>query len=323
MDVQTTMTYLENRPGKTFRSWSAYGYARSEWNYDGDRITTGLIGYVSGQLLNNWSGIVQVGTTLPGAVDDRLTWGGPLALRPGNWRISSTVSSDQRRPVAGALGWGYQNDDEGGWNYSAYTTLALKLDPRWNLTVSPTVSRVHSGAQYIMTRRDPAAVNTFGARYILSELDQTTLALETRLNVTFTTDLSLQVYAQPFIASADYGTPAELAAPRTYDFLKYGEHLGDLEATDGGYFVYPQGAGTGQSRFFVPNRDFNLRSLRGNAVLRWEWRPGSTMYLAWQQDRSDFAPYVGDFQMSRDRSALFNAQPDNVFVLKVSYWVNP
>ena len=131
------------------------------------------------------------------------------------------------------------------------------------------------------------------------------------------------MYAQPFLSSADYGTPAELAKPRTYEFDRYGEDVGDLETTEGGYFVYPQGAGAGQPRFFVPNRDFNLRSLRGNAVLRWEWRPGSTLYLAWQQDRSDYAPYVGDFSMARDRRALFDAQPDNVLVLKVSYWLNP
>jgi hypothetical protein len=323
VDVQSTLSYTENRPGKTFRFWSLFGYGRAEWNYDGEHIVNAFIGNASAQLLNNWSGNLQVGTTLPGSVDDRLTWGGPLARRPGNVRMSGGISSDQRKPVAGRVGAGFQRDDEGGWNWNASTNLALKLDPRWNLTISPFVSGVHSGAQYIMTRRDPAATNTFGARYILSELDQTTVAVETRLNVTFTTDLSLQVYAQPFISSADYGTPSELAAPRTYDFLKYGEDLGSLEATAGGYFVYPQGSGAGQPRFFVPNRDFNIRSLRGNAVLRWEWRPGSTMYLAWQQDRRDFAPYVGDFSVGRDRGALFDAQPDNVFVLKVSYWVNP
>ena len=101
---------------------------------------------------------------------------------------------------------------------------------------------------------------------------------------------------QPLLSSQDYGGAKQFVAPRTYDFADY----------------------TGQ----VPSLDFNLRSLRGNAVLRWEWRQGSTIYLAWQQSRSDIAPF-GDFDFSRDRSALFRTRPDNIFVVKMSYWLNP
>ena len=323
MDLQGTLAYTENRPGKVFRFYQFNGYARGEWNYDGDHIYNNFQFTAFGQWLNFWNASVSVGTTLPGSLDDRLTWGGPLARRPANWRISADVNSDDRKKLSGGAFTFYQSAGEGGWQFQTGGYLQVRPSPRWNLTVSPLLARVNAGAQYIMAREDADAVDTFGRRYILSELDQMQLAVETRLNVTFTTDLSLQVYAQPFLASADYGTPAELAAPRTYDFERYGEDLGALEQTDGGYFVYPNGAGADQPRFFVPNRDFNLRSLRGNAVLRWEWRPGSTLYVAWQQDRSDYAPYIGDFSMGRDRRALFNAQPDNVLVLKVSYWLNP
>ena len=72
----------------------------------------------------------------------------------------------------------------------------------------------------------------------------------------------------------------------------------------------------------VPDRDFNVRALRGNAVVRWEWRRGSTLYLAWQQSRQAFEPF-GDFDFDRDRRALFAAEPDNILVLKVNYWLNP
>jgi len=72
----------------------------------------------------------------------------------------------------------------------------------------------------------------------------------------------------------------------------------------------------------VPDLDFNLRSLRGNAVLRWEYRPGSTLYVAWQQMRQGIAPF-GDFAFGRDRAALFATRPDNILVVKASYWLNP
>jgi hypothetical protein len=86
--------------------------------------------------------------------------------------------------------------------------------------------------------------------------------------------------------------------------------------------IYPDGRYDGAPSFAAPRPDFNSRSLRGNAVLRWEWRPGSTMYFAWQQTRQGFAP-VGDFDLRRDSDALFDAQPDNVFLIKVNYWLNP
>jgi hypothetical protein len=150
------------------------------------------------------------------------------------------------------------------------------------------------------TVQDAAATDTYGAHYLFAPLRQTTLSLETRLNVTFTPELSLEMYAQPFLSSGDYGEVAELAAPREYDFVPY------------------QGT--------APDRDFNYRSLRGNAVLRWEWRSGSTLYLAWQQTRSDYRtgePGLGEFDFARDRQALFDTRPDDVFLLKVNYWFTP
>ena len=116
-DLQGTLAYTENRPGKTFRYYQLNGYTRGEWNYDGDHIYNNfqLIGLRPvPELLERRR--VRWATTLPGSVDDRLTWGGPLARRPGNWRISAGfVSSDDRKEVAGARRPFYQSDDEGGY----------------------------------------------------------------------------------------------------------------------------------------------------------------------------------------------------------------
>lgn len=138
------------------------------------------------------------------------------------------------------------------------------------------------------------------------------------LSYTFTPALSLQAYVQPFVASGTFGAPKELAAPRTFAFLEYGRDIGEVVGGQG----YPTGQASGGVSFPVPEEDFNVRSLRGNAVLRWEWRPGSTMYLAWQQTREDFVP-VGDFDLRNDLRALYAQSPDNVVLLKVSYWLNP
>jgi hypothetical protein len=181
----------------------------------------------------------------------------------------------------------------------------------------------------VTTIADARAVGTYENRYIFAPIEQTTLDTEIRLNLTFTRGLSLEVYTQPFISSGDYGALSELAAPRTFDFLEYGSEVGTLvRGTDGRYTIDP--VGDGVETFTIADRDFNVRSLIGNAVLRWEWRPGSTLFLVWQQNRSDRPTSTGypegtygDFDFGRDAEQLFRLEPENTFMIKVNYWLNP
>src|SRR5690606_32992424 len=150
-------------------------------------------------------------------------------------------------------------DEYDGWNAAVDLTANIRTSPRWNIQIGPSFSRGLIPAQYVGTVTDPTATATYGRRYLFAPLRQTTLAVETRSNFTFTPRLSLELYAQPFLSSGDYQEVGSLDEPRGFTFTRY--------------------TGT------VQNRDFNLRSLRGTAVLRWEYRPGSTLYLAWQQNR--------------------------------------
>ncbi len=63
-----------------------------------------------------------------------------------------------------------------------------------------------------------------------------------------------------------------------------------------------------------------LATLRGNAVLRWEYRPGSALFMVWQQERSGFEP-IGDFDFRRDVGDIFRTVPTNVFLIKATYWI--
>jgi hypothetical protein len=86
------------------------------------------------------------------------------------------------------------------------------------------------------------------------------------------------------------------------------------------YTIDPDGSGDANA-FQIRNPDFNLRSLRGSAVFRWEYRPGSTLFFVWTQQRSDAASQ-GDFDFGRDRDALFAARPQNIFLVKASWWLS-
>ena len=85
------------------------------------------------------------------------------------------------------------------------------------------------------------------------------------------------------------------------------------------YAIDPDGTGPAQP-FSIDNPDFTQQSLRGNAVFRWEYRPGSVLYVAWTQSRSGSQAF-GDLEFERDRTALLAARPDNVFLVKASWWL--
>jgi hypothetical protein len=85
--------------------------------------------------------------------------------------------------------------------------------------------------------------------------------------------------------------------------------------------VGPTNNGPAQA-FTVDNPDFNIRSLRGTAVLRWEYRPGSTLFVVWTQGREDDTNRNPEQSWARDYRDLFGLHPDNTFLIKLAYWLN-
>ena len=166
---------------------------------------------------------------------------------------------------------------------------------------------------------DPAATATYGARYVFAPVDTNELDLTTRFDLAVTRNLTVQLYLQPFVARGDYDGFFELARPASLDYLEYGVDGGSVsfDAATNSYTIDPDGAGI---PFSFRNPDFNERSLRGNAVVRWEFRPGSTAYFVWSQNRSGRVT-DGEFDPGRDLDALAGLPADDVFMIKVSYWL--
>jgi hypothetical protein len=227
---------------------------------------------------------------------------------------------------------GLRIDDEAGPGWARRMNLGtvFRIGDELELDIGANLSREHVAAQYVTTVTDASAIDTFGSRYVFAPLGQTTVGIESRFNVTLSPDLTLQLYVQPLISTGDYGDLMELAAPRTFDFLRYGQDVGTVSQSSSDSFTVDPGGGA--PSFTVADPDFNLHSLLGSAVLRWEWHPGSTLFVVWQQSRSErvmqsgsnpFDPGIGDFGLGRDARELFDLKPDNVFAVKVSYWLNP
>ena len=316
--LATSLGYQSVTPGKTFRSYSVYTGTTSAWNFGGTSVFQSPYVGGNGTFTNLWTAQTFIQMNPP-YFSDRFTRGGPLALVPRGWSVNVGVGSDTRKPVTVSPTLFASGDASG----ASDRNLSLGVDMRpasfIHVNLAPTIDHTKSTGQYVRAVSDPLATATYGRRYVFADLDQTTLSLDTRLDWTFTPNLTLQLYAQPFVSAGKYNGLKELRAPRTYDFNVYGRDAGTITSSGSQYTIDPNGAGAAPS-FTVGNPDFNIRSLHGDAVLRWEYRPGSTLYFVWQQERSDFAP-IGDFALQRDAGAIFRAQPTNVFLVKVAYWL--
>ncbi|MDH3205547.1 MAG: carbohydrate binding family 9 domain-containing protein [Gemmatimonadota bacterium] len=329
--LDTNFQYSQPSPGRFLRNWSVRGSPDASWNYAGDRVQGEINGNFNVQLLNYWGGGVRLAYN-PVNDDDRLTRGGPIAKTPTRFSQSVNFSSDSRRALVGRLNYNHGTTSDGGWDHGVGLNLSITAGEAVDLQFSPNFSRRKETAQYVSAQIDTLATPTFGRRYIFADLDQTTFSLATRVAVTLSPALSLQLYAEPFISSGDYSGLKEFAQPGTFDFLRYGDDIGTISQQPNGTFaVDPDGAGPA-AQFNVGNRDFSYRSLLGNAVLRWEWREGSTIFLVWQQRRisslsnlgpNGTDPWVGDFDLGRDVGDMFGTPADNIFGIKVNYWLNP
>ncbi|MSR21983.1 MAG: hypothetical protein EXR92_00245 [Gemmatimonadetes bacterium] len=323
--------YERTRPGRYFRNWSLRVNSPIAFNYGGNKVQQAINFSANGQ----FPGFSSAGLTaqyVPPKMNDRLTRGGPLVREPEGYGGSVSYTTDTRRALSGRVSGGYDRERPGGHARDLSISLTWRASETVDVTLGPSLNESHVVAQYIAAVTDTLATPTYGRRYVFAGLDQTTFSLTARVNATLTPEISFELYMQPFISSADYGAIEELPAPRRSDFLEYGTDIGTIGPVGTGKFLIdPDGSGPAKS-FQISDRDFNVRSLRGNAVFRWEWRAGSTLFLVWQQSRSGRIEGVdpghpdrggGDFDFGREARELLRVRPDNIFVVKVSYWLNP
>ncbi|RPJ64747.1 MAG: hypothetical protein EHM24_22145, partial [Acidobacteria bacterium] len=325
------MTQADRMGAELYATWEKFepdGFTRNrefsisrewEWNFAGESQGGDWFAGLEMEFLNYWDADVSIRRE-PGGFDDRLTRGGPMAGRPGGWDISFEGGTDSRKPLALDLELAREWNDAGGYETQVGLFLNIKVSDRLSISTGPEYTRGRDVAQYIGARVDPLATATYGRRYLFGDIEQTELSMQTRVNLLLTPTMSLQVYTQPLIGSGRYPTIKEFARPRSFDFYAYGRDIGTIayDEDEREYRVDPDGAGPA-APFSVENPDFNETSLRLQTVFRWEWRPGSTLYVVWAQARESESGN-GQFDFSSDVRRLYGAPADDVFEIKISYW---
>ena len=292
--------------------------AQNRTNFDGDLNERQLHFSAYSELTNYWE-LSFFNLLRPSAFDDRATRGGPVVKSPAHGFHSVYMATDSRRRLVGSIEPTYTWTEEGSRDYALYLNLTYKPASNISVSMGPSFEHSESAAQYVTTVEDATAEAFYGSRYVFSDLDQGTLSFDTRLDWTFTPTMSLELFLQPFFSSNDFLRFKEFAEPRTLDKLVYGEDMGTIALADGVYRVDPDAGGPAEE-FTFDDPNFSFSSLRGNLVYRWEYQPGSTLFLVWTQDRStDLSE--GDFDLGRDVGDLYSTGSDNVFLVKLTYWL--
>lgn len=253
------------------------------------------------QLNSRWW--VHLGGTLSGlggVYCDRCARGGPAVRTDTRLSAWGGVNGDDRRAIVPNLWFNWARGDGGRTGY-------LSLSPSVNARASTRFSS-SLGVSFSWNRRDAQwydnLADSLGAmHYTFAHLEQRTVSLTLRGSYTFTPDLTLQVYAQPFVSKGTYSDVRELGEPRASG---YEDRYRPYE--DPGIAADPGG--------------FNVKQFRSNVVLRWEYQPGSTLFLVWNQGRGGSEPAVGSRSIAGDFRELFGLRADNTFLLKASYWIN-
>ena len=313
--------YVEFRPGKLFRSWDVGVHGWNGWSFGGERLSTGMNVGGNARFLNNWGTWVSVNHEFQALRADVLR-GGPSFVGPAYTNFETGFYSDTRRALSGEMwggGWNEWGTDGGGQFVGGRLTLRpssrvrLSMEPRLNVSQDPWifVAERSAGDQ---------------RHYVFGKIRNRSVSLGTRVNYAFTPRLTLELYAQPFLAGGEYSEFKEVTDGHADAFAdRFRTYAPGSEIDEGEPATYGVRLdGTGEPDFTFRNPDFNFKELTTNAVLRWEYRPGSAVFLVWSHGRSNYLQ-DGSFSVGRDFGRLFDdalSPPTNVLLLKVNYWFN-
>ncbi|MFC1619735.1 DUF5916 domain-containing protein [Candidatus Neomarinimicrobiota bacterium] len=284
--------YLWQEPGSWYRQIALRFMTSRNWDFEGNQLFAQYWHGGNFQQLNyvSWHWNIQY---TPKTLEPFTTRGGPAIKGPAYTNLHIGFDTDSRKPVYFGSCITKQYVADGSIWSVIDPRITFRLAASLNLSLGLELMTDDYHRQYVGKVEDPET--EYGERYIFATLDQKEVSGTLRLDWGVTPRLSVQAYVQPFVSVGAYSEFKEAIA-RSLDFNPFDyENHADYD-----------------------DPDFNYKSFRANVVLRWEYMPGSLLYLVWTQNRADYE-YPGEFDLGRDVRALADRSGDNVFFIKLSH----
>lgn len=307
------LSYREYQPGKVFREYDISLSLWNAWDYGNMHEGMGLSLRSNFKFLNYWNIDFNVNRNQERHSSSSLR-GGPSVIFPGNWSVSSHFRTDYRKNLFLSLRGSVNISDNDSLSYSLSSGINIRPSDRIHLSVSPNFNDGFRQLQYVTKKS-----SELQDHYILSRIEQTTVSMTFRLNYTLTPNLSLQLYTQPYISAGDYSEFKEVTDPKAAEYDNRWHIFSPEEITMQGSYYYISPTTEPDAEYSFYNPDFNYRQFRLNMVVRWEYLPGSTMYLVWTNGINDWAA-EGRLNVNNDLKGLFGSPSNNIFLVKFSYW---
>jgi len=308
------LAYYLREPFSIFRNFYLNTNYWMYWNFSGDLLSTFANTNFNTQFKNRWR-LNGSFTRISENTSTNMLRGGPSFIVPGSEELNLNISTDQSKKLAFYMGSYHGIGDVNYYHYQEYWA-GVEARPLNALSISlePVYSINNNKLQYVET-----CDISGDQRYLFATLKQKTAVFIFRLNYTFSPELSLEYYGQPFISAGKYSDYKCITDPHADHFadrfrLFQGNEI-SYDAKDNSYTFNEAGIGN----YTIDNPDFNFRQFRSNLVIRWEYKPGSTLFLVWSQGRTSSVSN-GSFDYGRDFGELFDVKPHNVFLIKFSYW---
>jgi hypothetical protein len=312
------LLHHQTEPGALVHEWLTGVAGEGKWSFSGVREYWVGVGFAEVVWKNFWRTVGELAVVTPGD-SDFATRGGPLAgtgwTVSGKLGLNSAAGSRTQWHAGVDLGW----SETGRTGGALLGGLTLQPSDRLSVSLTPRYVRFSDNRQYIDTIEEPELLGnpeTYGARYVFGTIDVRELAVQARVQVVFTTELALDVYAEPFVSSGRFHGFGELPRPRSRGLAVYGRDLGTIgyDADSDAYEVR-----AGGDVFGLDDPDFTALSFRSTAVLRWEIWPGSTLFAVWQANRADDLGAPESVTPLSWGNALQSPGAQTV-ALKLAYW---
>lgn len=308
--------YESSRPQGIFRRYEVFLNQWQGLNFGRDQEFLGGALNLGGEFTNYWDTWINLRYGANGLSGTALR-GGPSLSVPGEMELAVDVDTDERKPLSFGFGGNLiRNFEQAGYSNEVYFSLRYRPNNAMRVRINPFFDVDMRELQYVGKQSFEG-----DDRYLLGRVDQKTLGISIRFNYSITNNLSIQYYGQPFISAGRYSGFKRITEPRADRYDDRFERLSysALAYDDGDEKYRVDENQDGRTDYSFDDPDFNFRQFRSNLVLRWEYTPGSTLFLVWQQQRSRSGG-TGEFDAGQDLNDLFDTYPTNIFLLKFNYW---
>ncbi len=313
INQKNIISYFVNKPVSIFRTYRIGIEQANNWDFSGVFLNSGAELDIYGEFLNKWSALSSfeyAGKSL----DTRILRGGNAMLLPSLWEEVFEIKTDYSKKVNGQLGLITQVSGNKSYRYFGIDP-GISVRPSNNLRLSlfANYSKNKDNLQFVDTKESSS-----GKKYILAKIDQETLGLTFRIDYNITPELSLQYYGSPYATVGNYSDFKIATDTRADEYANRFQKITNPQLVNNNVYNVDENT-DGVVDYSFNNPNFNFNQMRSNLVFRWEYRPGSQVYLVWSNERTDYMN-PGSAPIRRAAKRLADVTPNNIFMIKLNYW---